>query len=79
MKPKSNTDTIKQHIIGPMNSLIKRVKKMSISHRTVLKLPSNRIANLETKLADLQNGIEETIEAKVDMAMKNYSKTTRTS
>lgn len=47
---------------------------MSISHKTLLNRSSNRILNLKTKFSDLQNIIDETIEANMETAMDNLFK-----
>lgn len=52
-----------------MNSLIERANKVATGYKALLNRTSNLISNLETKLADLENVIEETIGGKVEKAM----------
>lgn len=71
LKSKGNTNTIKTHIIGPMNSIIERVNKMAIAQKTLMDRTSNGISKLGAKIEELEQDLEESIDAKIEDALEN--------
>lgn len=78
LKSKTNTNTIKVHIIGPENALIERVN-MTMAQKTLLNRKSNRIYKLEAKIEQMEQGLNENIDAKIEEALHNLFKTMKTS
>lgn len=69
LKTNANTITIKENIIGPMNALMEGVNNTSIVQKTLIGHTLNLITELESKMEQKEQCLEDIVDSKIEEAL----------